>query len=73
MRKAEIMEKINDGGTAFPWSNNSGMSLRDYFAAHAMMGMLAAPDKEDPATQRGVAEHAYRQADAMLRARKEMR
>jgi hypothetical protein len=45
------------------------MSLRDWFAGQAMMGMLAGPDPEDPATQRGVAEHAYRQADVMLKVR----
>ena len=31
-----MSEKIDDGGTAFPTSHGTwGMSLRDYFAAHA--------------------------------------
>lgn len=29
------MEKINDGGPAFPEAGYSGMSLRDYLIAHA--------------------------------------
>lgn len=32
----------NDGGPAFPgYASDTGMSLRDYFAAHALIGMLA--------------------------------
>ena len=61
-----------------------GMSLRDYFAAKAMQGMLAVPDDQrygDRADKSltvaqwqrwcvtGVVEHAYRVADAMLAAR----
>lgn len=85
------MNKINDGGPAFPLSRTSsisknyeGMTLRDYFAAKAMQGMLAVPDNQrygDRADKTlsieewqqwcvtGVVEHAYRVADAMLRVR----
>jgi len=49
---------------------NSGMSLRDYFAAKAMQGYCANPQDEawgvDPYE---VARWAYINADAMLKAR----
>ena len=65
------------GGPAFPelgnvgynseWQIESGMTLRDYFAAKAMQGRLANPDWlcSDDRT----ATEAYQIADAMLRAR----
>ncbi len=50
------MNKINDGGPAFPvWELNGkdqpemtgfGMSLRDYFAAKAMAALIAEPVSE---------------------------
>jgi hypothetical protein len=56
---------------AFPqWSQaEPSMTLRDYFAAHALQGLLAA-DREFPG-QNGEksASHAYVFADAMLQAR----
>ncbi|WP_454676644.1 hypothetical protein [Achromobacter marplatensis] len=85
------MNKINDGGPAFPFVEPDtmvnvavGMTLRDYFAAKAMQGMLAVPDDQrygDRADKTlsieqwqqwcvtGVVEHAYRVADAMIRVR----
>ena len=82
---------IDNGGPAFPTgeehgfnSGMPGMTLRDYFAAKAMQGMLAVPDDQrygDRADKTlsieqwqqwcvtGAVEHAYRVADAMLRAR----
>ena len=81
------MNRINDGGPAFPvWELNGkdlsemtgfGMSLRDYFAAKAMQGLLFAPgaysadaDTSAPmATWDDFAAGAYEMADAMLRAR----
>lgn len=62
---------INDGGRAFPRTSDAygpefGMSLRDYFAAKAMQGVLCSgsqwPDQK-------IAELAYAMADAMLVAR----
>ena len=42
----------------------TGMTLRDYFAAKAMQGILfEGLDPED------TAKHAYKMADAMLKAR----
>lgn len=48
-----------------------GMTLRDYFAAKAMQGLLAAyPERERWGTH-DYARIAYEQADAMLNARDE--
>jgi len=74
------MSKRNDGGPAFPVGSDlgpasnicdggyGGMSLRDYFAAAAMPGIIAdAPSDHTWATE--VARQAYLIADAMLRER----
>lgn len=46
---------------------HSGISMRDYFAAKAMQGMLTANlGKEGWATVYGVASDAYKLADAMI-------
>ncbi len=80
------MNNTNTGGPAFPrapfkyidngngleWDvrEQSGMTLRDYFAAKAMQGLLA----QSMGTALGsdpkfAAEYAYAMADAMLKAR----
>ncbi len=73
-------ESINDGGPAFPCVYYSepigiigpqltikgGISIRDYFAAVALQGLLISGDStywEDDAN------NAYKAADAMLKAR----
>lgn len=72
------MTTRDDGGPAFPrntrkyqthegWKFDpaqSGMSLRDYFAAAALQGMLA--DHETNPTPERAASLAYEFADAML-------
>lgn len=79
------MMTINDGGPPFPnvpdgagdrWDNwDMGMTLRDYFAAKAIQGLLAGcPD--DPALRLEMnpkrwAFAAYAMADAMLATRGE--
>ena len=53
---------------------DSGMSLRDYFAALAMQGTLAASGNQDGFVDFDdgvVAESSYQLADAMLKARGE--
>lgn len=58
----------NTGGAAFPLfaaTGYSGMTLRDYFAAKAMQGLIAVGDT-NPKT---IAVAAYILADAMLCAR----
>jgi len=66
-----------DGGPAFPVGSGDmrdpvGMSLRDYFAAKAMQGLLAqslgTALESDPILG---AQYAYRVADAMLAVRRE--
>ena len=61
------------GGPAFPFTEFQndgakvsayGMTLRDYFAAKAMQGMYA--NSCDDYEFEGVAEAAYRTADAMI-------
>ena len=54
---------------AFPrtqWPNETGMTLRDYFAAKAMQGILADPNTPEIMD---IAGAAYEVADAMLKAR----
>ena len=77
---------INDGGSAFPhttqWDgitpaiNHHGISIRDYFAAAALQGILSGADRSTvkylenmryPAGEMSSA--AYNIADAMLKAR----
>jgi hypothetical protein len=61
-------------GPAFPFIDSapplehSGMTLRDYFAAKAMQGLVAA-DTQFTIGYVGLAEMAFKQADAMLKAR----
>jgi len=53
-----------DGPTTYQFG---GMTLRDYFAAKAMQGILAT---HPPASELGTfVQYAYRIADAMLKAR----
>jgi hypothetical protein len=57
---------------AFPLNKqgnyNSGINMRDYFAAHALQGMLACA-AESSCTIDEFTEYAYRYADAMMQAR----
>lgn len=66
-----MKEHQDSGGPAFPLPdryNNAGMTLRDYFAAQALNGMLAARAAEG-FTIEAFARDAYATADAMLAAR----
>jgi len=70
------MIDINKGGSAFPYtvangakSVDPGMTLRDYFAAKAMQGLLASLQEEDGIDYVWVTRCAYRYADDMLKAR----
>jgi hypothetical protein len=49
--------------------NHFGMTLRDYFAAKAMQGLLADPDWRMDMDFNETAFAAYQQADEMLKAR----
>lgn len=66
------MITLNDYGPAFPLISEDhraihhlGMSLRDYFAAAALQGMLASSSLGQT-SQKDYAWAAYAQADAML-------
>ena len=54
------------GGGAFPSDKSFGMTLRDYFAAQAMQGMLAACMGWTDAEQERMARTSYMLADRML-------
>ena len=75
---------MKDIPTAFPWTHDdltcTGMTLRDYFAAKAMQSFCSDHKWRDkntpdyPFLDRGTLESnaaiaAYKQADAMLKAR----
>lgn len=68
--------KKADGGPAFPHTKavgsalvtEGGLSLRDYFAAKALQGMLADPSFD--LTRAEAAQRCYLMADVMLEARK---
>lgn len=74
------MSEINDGGPAFPLpvadqeccgrfeSGYGGMSLRDWFAAKAIQGLLASPDTSR-ATLEQIVSDSYRIADEMIKER----
>lgn len=65
-------DQINDGGPAFPAPPGSaGMSLRDYFAAQAMIGicMMNSTGAETVNDDDHLARSAWAKADAMLKAR----
>jgi hypothetical protein len=73
---------IEDGGPAFPqqgatlqmkdnvyFLDKGGMSLRDYFAAAAMQGMLATLRADEEPVIHAIAVDAFKMADAMLSGR----
>jgi hypothetical protein len=62
-----MTKKKDDGGSA-----DQSMTLKDYFAAHAMQGLLAGllADGQDLKWEQ-IAIDAYRQSNAMLEARKQ--
>lgn len=71
------MERV-DGGYAFPTNNavdRKGMSLRDYFAGQALMGLCANFRLMEKVTDehidfnRFAAETSYELADATIKAR----
>ena len=80
------MSTINDGGSAFPAKRARfgtygedianpiqvpGMTLRDYFAAKALVGVcsMVATNTHDIKDDNALATDCYRMADAMLKAR----
>jgi hypothetical protein len=75
---SKVYSSIDDDEKAFPLTgysphNQYGMSLRDWFAGQALVGMLASEGGTDCGfyAPRAAADRAYQMADAMLEARKE--
>ena len=67
------MSKDKTGGSAFPtvgsqYSHEEGMTLRDYFAAKAMQGIISGSHENGEVhyMEEITAESAYKMADAML-------
>ena len=76
-----MTDKIDNGGPTLPIAEahyeSKGLVLRDYFAAAALQGCLAysycnpaTGNYHENCSIEGVAEQAYRYADAMIAARK---
>ena len=74
------MSTQDTGGPAFPVPSlihnghvSHGMTLRDYFAAKAMQGILTYgyPITHELKAEHKIAVAAYKQADAMLKAREQ--
>ena len=71
-----MSDESRDGGPAYPsevMPHFEGVTVRDYFAAKALCGILADPNCNGPDLERlklAVAEQAFQFADAMLEARK---
>lgn len=69
------MSKHADGGPAFPtpWAagtaTEGGMTLRDWFAGQAMVGILSVAGPYGLAPYE-ISERSYRLADAMIKERK---
>lgn len=70
------MENVLHGGPAFPSDHefrpaHDGMSLRDYFAGQALVGLVLKCEQAGDAAGAapGISEDAYKLADAMLIAR----
>ena len=67
-------QPINDGGPAIPFAWNGyqshpGITLRDYFAAAALQGLLSSIEQNQLWNGEEVAVTCYRTADVMLKAR----
>lgn len=67
------MSNLKDGGQAFPhderarYNERAGMTLRDYFAAKALTGLISLGSLTG-CSAKALAREAYRYADAMLEA-----
>ena len=67
-----MSNQINGGGPAFPADfqlYSTGMTIRDYFAAAALQGILSNTEAGKAWNESDVARFCYFQADAMIKAR----
>jgi hypothetical protein len=51
---------------AFPFQSAPGMTLRDWFAGQAIVGLLANPNNTQSPEWAGFSWDAYKMADAMI-------
>ena len=69
------MQEKYDGGSAFPTETSlgfeEGMTLRDYFAATALQGLLSRGGHDKINVHDVLAHRTYQIADAMLEAREQ--
>jgi hypothetical protein len=78
-RRERMSEKRNEGGAAYPVMDtlrandinslvctDGGMTMRDYFAGQALQQLIAIYDRQEFDNTKGIANAAYRYADAML-------
>lgn len=67
----EKVKRLNSSGSGSEviTTYHAGMTLRDYFAAKALEGMISVAPFEDHVTYEFVAKSAYEYADAMLATR----
>jgi hypothetical protein len=56
---------------AFLMSTETGMTMRDYFAAKAMQALITAPNVRPMIEDGEVSRWAYKMADAMLKEREQ--
>ena len=67
----DIVERNEKGQLHGELISSTGMTLRDYFAAKALQGLLSCQSEETGFYQaKNAAQEAYAMADAMLEARK---
>jgi hypothetical protein len=72
-----MIVKENAELSAFPWVCYDlriiakGMTLRDYFAAKAMLGVLSAGNLPHDLKDKVIAKKCYEMADAMMKAREQ--
>ncbi len=82
-QSSPTLHQPKDGGYAFPLPDTvypsgqvqtgcCGMTLRDWFAGHAMAVMTAAPDYSKGPCNAAIAERAYIIADAMIAEREKV-
>ena len=77
-----MSNQINDGGPAFPHKRQircngevidsemePGMTLRDYFAAASLQGLMANPECNKTWDESDVAKFCYEMSNEMLKAR----
>lgn len=69
-RQAAERKAASTGGPAFPVGTAyQGLTVRDYFAAKAMQGLIASNDGDAGDRLTDIPEYAYLIADAMLKER----